>query len=556
MKSCSVTPWSFVLALATVLPLGCGGGTTLSVGNGDPGTGNLSPSSVVISASPAAAAAGATVTLTGVVSPSSAGGSVTFYDETADNATLGLRATVSGAATLPVSTMAPGTHVLTGYYSSTTNNAASVSAPINVVISAVGANCGLGMANVVLLSGAATQTGQTYTSSGTNESAVCAANSGTALTLVNPTISGASATTGVLDIQGLGDTVLAYGASATAASGGVITVNGGSISSSGAATIYPVFASGAGAAITLNGTTVSDMGIALNGGFDISEGYGIGAARGGRVTLNSVDAQLSAPAYGQFDGALLVTNSDGSSIVVNGGSLTSAAGLAWVQGGSSLTITGAALAATGSSGGFGLGNNVGNGSSTGVGTLTIAGGSYTWVDTFFAEVAPPAFGVSGGAVAINLSGTTLTPVLTGSGVQRFLLANAYTVPNYAPGITNVTVPATVTLLASAETIPGNMETDSLSSITLTLQNQSSWTGYFSGVGGMPGTANLTIDSTSTWTVTGNCAVNAFSDPGGISGTTVTNVMGNGNVVTYNSAASPALGGKTYSLAGGGTLQPR
>jgi len=43
----------------------------------------------------------------------------------------------------------------------------------------------------------------------------------------------------------------------------------------------------------------------------------------------------------------------------------------------------------------------------------------------------------------------------------------------------------------------------------------------------------------------------------ISGSTITNVKGNGHTVTYNAGASANsyLGGKTYTLAGGGTLSP-
>ncbi len=41
----------------------------------------------------------------------------------------------------------------------------------------------------------------------------------------------------------------------------------------------------------------------------------------------------------------------------------------------------------------------------------------------------------------------------------------------------------------------------------------------------------------------------------ISGDTVANITGNGHVLTYDQRYNPALGGKTYQLAGGGTLVP-
>ena len=47
----------------------------------------------------------------------------------------------------------------------------------------------------------------------------------------------------------------------------------------------------------------------------------------------------------------------------------------------------------------------------------------------------------------------------------------------------------------------------------------------------------------------------LTDTGGISGTTITNITGNGHTVYHDTSASPELGGATYTLAGGGTLQP-
>jgi len=36
---------------------------------------------------------------------------------------------------------------------------------------------------------------------------------------------------------------------------------------------------------------------------------------------------------------------------------------------------------------------------------------------------------------------------------------------------------------------------------------------------------------------------------------ITNIIGNGHTVYYDAAACPELGGLTYTLVGGGTLQP-
>jgi hypothetical protein len=72
---------------------------------------------------------------------------------------------------------------------------------------------------------------------------------------------------------------------------------------------------------------------------------------------------------------------------------------------------------------------------------------------------------------------------------------------------------------------------------------------------------LTPDATSTWTVTADSTLTSLSGArisGPTSaGSTITNFVGNGHTVTYDAtlAANGALGGGTYSLAGGGTLTP-
>jgi hypothetical protein len=69
------------------------------------------------------------------------------------------------------------------------------------------------------------------------------------------------------------------------------------------------------------------------------------------------------------------------------------------------------------------------------------------------------------------------------------------------------------------------------------------------------TVNLTLDSSSTWTVTADSYLTCLTDPDGISGTTVTNITGNGHTIYYNVSACTALSGQTYMLNGGGYLRP-
>ena len=110
---------------------------------------------------------------------------------------------------------------------------------------------------------------------------------------------------------------------------------------------------------------------------------------------------------------------------------------------------------------------------------------------------------------------------------------------------------TVTLNADGETLTGNLVTDNISSISAVLRNGSTLTGSIN-------TAALDVDSTSTWAVTGDSALTSLSDSTGISGSSISNIVGNGHTVTYDSslAANSALGGKVYALANGGQLKPR
>jgi hypothetical protein len=68
-------------------------------------------------------------------------------------------------------------------------------------------------------------------------------------------------------------------------------------------------------------------------------------------------------------------------------------------------------------------------------------------------------------------------------------------------------------------------------------------------------ADLTLDGTSHWTVTADSYLSCLTDRGGISGSSVSNITGNGHSVYYNASACTALNGQTYTFVGGGYLKP-
>jgi len=107
-----------------------------------------------------------------------------------------------------------------------------------------------------------------------------------------------------------------------------------------------------------------------------------------------------------------------------------------------------------------------------------------------------------------------------------------------------------TLIASGEKLAGDIVTAGTGSASISLTNATTLAGSITR-------AALMLDRTSTWTVTSNSKLTAFTDQAAISGNQILNVVGNGHTVTYDAslAANKALGGKTYQLTGGGTLAP-
>ena len=112
----------------------------------------------------------------------------------------------------------------------------------------------------------------------------------------------------------------------------------------------------------------------------------------------------------------------------------------------------------------------------------------------------------------------------------------------------------VLFTADGQTLTGDMAADSISSITAVLQNGSTWNGAINAANTAKA-VSLTLDGSSTWIVTADSYLACLSNADGISDTTITNIIGNGHTVYYDASACPELGSLTYSLNGGGTLQP-
>jgi hypothetical protein len=112
---------------------------------------------------------------------------------------------------------------------------------------------------------------------------------------------------------------------------------------------------------------------------------------------------------------------------------------------------------------------------------------------------------------------------------------------------------TVQATADAQSLTGNIVADKISSVAVALKNGSVLTGAIDAAN-TANSASLALDSTSTWRVSANSHLTSVTGAK-VSGSKITNIVGNGHTVTYDksSSANSYLGGKTYALANGGTL---
>jgi hypothetical protein len=112
----------------------------------------------------------------------------------------------------------------------------------------------------------------------------------------------------------------------------------------------------------------------------------------------------------------------------------------------------------------------------------------------------------------------------------------------------------VEFTVDSQTLSGDVNADALSTINMTLQSSSQWSGAINNANTAK-EADLSMDASSTWNVTGDSHLTIPDDSEAISGSTITNIVGNGHTVYYDPDSNEYLQGMTYSLSGGGSLVP-
>ncbi|CEJ60597.1 hypothetical protein PMG11_09166 [Penicillium brasilianum] len=114
-------------------------------------------------------------------------------------------------------------------------------------------------------------------------------------------------------------------------------------------------------------------------------------------------------------------------------------------------------------------------------------------------------------------------------------------------------PGQISVKVEDSSLSGSLVAYNESKITFNLAEHSHWTGD-AKIGYNSAYIAVHLDETSTWNLTGNSALQNFSD----ADTSLSNVVSNGFNITYDkeSKFNSALRGKTYKLRGGGFLRPK
>ena len=386
---------------------------------------------------------------------------------------------------------------------------------------------------------AAEQTDQSYESDTADESALIV-NTTDAVTITNPTVTKAGDSDGGdnCNFYGLNAGVLVMGGSTTTITGGTVET-----SASGANGVFSYGGNGGQNGAAGDGTTViiSDTTITTTG-----DGSGGIMTTGGGITYAS---NLTVTTSGRSS-APIRTDRGGGTVVVDGGTYTSnGLGSPAIYSTADVTVKNATLVSNLSEGVCIEGmNSITLENCDMTANNTQCNGNATFYDTIMiyqsmsgdADSGTSAFTMTGGSLTsqsghmfhvtnthavITLSGVNL--VNNGSGILLSVCDDGWS------GASN-----TAELVADAQVLSGAILVGDNSTMSLTLLNGSTFEGCFSGeitnakgtqVSSEIGTVSVTLDETSTWTLTEDTYITEFTGDAG-------NVISNGYTLYVNGTA--------------------
>ena len=386
---------------------------------------------------------------------------------------------------------------------------------------------------------AAELTDQAYASQTTDESALIV-DTADAVTIANPTVTKTGDSNGGdnCNFYGLNAALLVMGGSTTTITGGTITSD-----ASGANGVFSYGGNGGSNGADGDGTTViiSDTMITTTG-----DGSGGIMTTGGGITYAS---NLTVETSGRSSAAIR-TDRGGGTVVVDGGSYTTnGLGSPAIYSTAAITVKNATLTSNLSEGVCIEGmNSITLENCDMTANNTQCNGNATFHDTIMiyqsmsgdADSGTSSFTMTGGSLT-SLSGhmfhvTNTHAVITLSGVN--LVNNGSDVllsvcDDGWSGASN-----TAELVTDAQTLSGTILVGDNSTMSLKLSNGSTFEGCFSGeitnakgtqVSSEIGTVSVTLDETSTWTLTANTYITEFTG-------NAENVISNGYTLYVNGAA--------------------
>lgn len=378
-----------------------------------------------------------------------------------------------------------------------------------------------------LNSGTASFTGQTFAATLTGQSSIYVLNSGN-LTLTNCTMTKTGDASSVDSSSQWG-----INAGVLARLSGVISIVGGTVTTN-ASGGNGLFATGSGSTITMSNGTIYANGVSA---------HGVDVTYTGTIILTNVNVTTTSS-----NSSAIATDFGGGTVTVTGGIIIAAdtasgSHSAGIYSTGIITINNATVTSIADCGGVIDGSN-----SIILNNTNLTGkveGIKTW------RTAPAT-----GNATVTVTGGSITVTegdgfyVTGGAVTNFTVSGGTTFSVGSGKLINVLSSSTANLVLSGETVSGNLRSESTSTLSVTLNNNTTLTGDAM-------CAALTIDSTSVWNVTANSILTTFFDAAKISGLNVLNVKGNGYSVHYDSSLSgnSYLNGLTYNLVNGGYLTP-
>ena len=386
------------------------------------------------------------------------------------------------------------------------------------------------------------ETGKSYLASETDQSAIYVFNGGK-LTLKNATIStsGGSSSSDASSFYGLNAGALAGAKSSIDISDSTVTTSGNGANG--------VFAGGEDALVNVTNSQIDCTG---------QYAHAVMATLGGTLHINNVDMSTTGASSGAIatdrgsgtitvTGGLIKTSGSNSpaiyatgDITVSNASLSSSGSeAAVIEGANSITLNSSSLISTKEDKwGVMIYQSFSGDAEGNEGDFSMTGGSLTYTSS-----KGPLFYVTNSTANILLKDVEVKAV---SGVLVNASAGRWGKEGANGG--------TAVLTADKQALEGDLSADAISTLDLTLQNNTSLIGAINSENTAK-EVSLTLDASSIWTVTADSYLTTITNAAGFAGTTVSNIKGSGHNVYYKTSANPDLAGKTYSLNGGGYLKP-